>query len=409
MSLIPQPTLPLRNMLRYVEWTLIGVGLFLGLIDGTYTYSGLVNLQIILFNIIFIALSFIVPLERPMWERRVYVFVNMLVIVSAQSLGLTFDLLLYWGIIKTCFLLGLRSVILTVILTGVAYLLSVAWSLPLLSEMVEKVDGKLPETKRILLGSLSYYLGASTFSISLSLVILAERKSRRRAEALAQEVEALASRLERTRIAREIHDSLGHTLTTLDVQLEVAQKLRQRDPEQALQAVDTAKKLASQCLEDVRRALQTIRKSDFDLQQALCELITQVRQRNAFEIHIDLNLPSLPLQTSHQLYCIVQEGLMNVQKHAQAKTARLRGWLANETLTLELEDDGRGFDLGQPRTGFGLRGMEERVQLLGGQLKINTADGKGTQIQVTIPRWGEGREQDAGNKEGGCRFGREGL
>lgn len=386
MSLIQPSALPLRNTLRYVEWTLISVGLFLGFINGTYTVSALVNLQILLFNIIFVVLSLIVPLERPMWERRIYVFVNMLVIICAQSLGLSFDLLLYWGIIKTCFLLGLRSVILTVIFTGIAYLISVAWSLPLSFEMVASIDEKLPKTKRILLSSLSYYLGASTFSISLSLVILAERKSRRRAEALAQEVETLAARLERTRIAREIHDSLGHTLTTLDVQLEVAQKLRQRDPERALQAVDTAKKLASQCLEDVRRALQTIRKNDFDLQEALCELITQVKQHHEFNIHVDLNLPSLPLQTSHQLYCIVQEGLMNVQKHAQAKDVYLRGWVADESLTLELEDDGRGFDWDQPRTGFGLRGIEERVQLLGGKLRVNTALGKGTQIQVTIPR-----------------------
>jgi signal transduction histidine kinase len=217
-------------------------------------------------------------------------------------------------------------------------------------------------------------------------VILAERKSRQRAEVLAQEVETLAARLERTRIAREIHDSLGHTLTTLDVQLEVAQKLRQRDPEQALQAVDTAKKLASQCLEDVRAALSTIRNNDFNLQQALYELIAQVKQHQTLDIVVELHLPTLPLQTSHQLYCIVQEGLMNVQKHAQAKTVWLRGWMADESLTLELEDDGQGFDPGQSRSGFGLRGIEERVQLLGGKLKVSTVAAQGTQIQVTIPR-----------------------
>ena len=101
----------------------------------------------------------------------------------------------------------------------------------------------------------------------LSFAVIAERKSRQKAEFLAKEVEALAATLERTRIARDIHDSLGHTLTTLDIQLEVAQTLRQRAPEQALQALDTAKLLASQCLADVRRAVQTMRQTNFNLNQ----------------------------------------------------------------------------------------------------------------------------------------------
>ncbi len=389
MSLIPQSSRSLRNTLRYVEWTLIGVGLLLGLIDGSYTISTTITLQILIFNAVFLFLSFIVPLEGPIWQRRLYVIFSMFVVVFAQSLAITFDLILYWSVIKTCFLLGLRGVIITVVITGIASIISVWKSIPYLSEIVASMDGKLPDTKRILLNNLSYYLGASTFSICLSWVILAERKSRKWAEDLAQEVEVLAANLERTRIAREIHDSLGHTLTTLDVQLEVAQKLRERNPEQALQALDTAKTLASQCLEDVRRALQTIRQNDFDLRETLFSLVEQVKRNQAFDIHLEVDLPTLPLQTSHQLYCILQEGLINVQKHAQATKVTLRTWTADDFLSLQLEDNGRGFDLEQPRTGFGLRGMEERVQLLGGHLKIVTAEGRGTQIQVTIPRYRE--------------------
>jgi signal transduction histidine kinase len=390
MSLIPQSSRSLRNTLRYVEWTLIGVGLLLPFIDGSYAISPAITYRILVFNVIFLSLSFIVPLEGTIWQKRLYVAVNMAVVLFAQSFALYFDLILYWGIIKTCFLLGFRSVIITVILTGIGYLISVWKSIPYIEEMLASLDiEKIPDTKRIILNNLSYYLGASTFSISLSWMIIAERKSRKRAEDLAQEVEALAANLERSRIAREIHDSLGHTLTTLDVQLEVAQKLRQRNPEQALQALDTAKTLASQCLEDVRRALQTMRQSDFDLKEALYLLIAQAKRNHAFTIHLELDLPALPLQTSHQIYCIVQEGLMNIQKHAQATEVKLQAWATDNFLALELEDNGQGFELGCSRTGFGLRGIEERVQLLGGQLKINTTKGQGTHILVTIPRYRE--------------------
>jgi len=218
-----------------------------------------------------------------------------------------------------------------------------------------------------------------------SFAIIAERKSRCKAEALTRQVETLAATLERTRIARDIHDSLGHVLTTLDIQLEVAQKLRFRNPDKALQSLDTAKLLASQCLTEVRRALQTMRQTDFDLNAALGTLLEQVNQNQTFTIELKVNLPQLPLQTSHQLYCIMQEGLTNIQKHACAKKISLRGQPTADSIIIDLEDDGVGFDSGLPRSGFGLRGMQERVQILGGQLKLSSTPGQGTQIQVRIP------------------------
>lgn len=98
-----------------------------------------------------------------------------------------------------------------------------------------------------------------------------------------------------------------------------------------------------------------------------------------------MNLPKLPLQTSHQLYCVVQEGLTNIQKHAHASYVTLRGQPTADGIILELEDDGTGFNCELPHSGFGLRGMQERVQILGGQLKIHTTPGQGTRIQVMIP------------------------
>ncbi|WP_315788620.1 sensor histidine kinase [Fischerella sp. JS2] len=298
---------------------------------------------------------------------------------------------MYFVLAKSCFFLSRRDVILTVIFTGIGYLSGEAWYLPQrITETVAQLQSHGSEhvydAKAILLTSLLDYIGASLFVILLGFVIVAERKSRHRAEILAKEVETLAADLERTRIAREIHDSLGHTLTTLDVQLELAQKLHQRNSAQTLQILDTAKHLSSQCLQDVRRAVQTMRRSDFDLNQALRNLVKQIQQNQSLIVQADINLPPLPLQTSHQLYCIIQEGLTNIQKHAHASSVILRGQSTINAIILELEDDGQGFDPDFPHSGFGLRGMQERVQILDGKLNIKSVPGQGTHILITVPR-----------------------
>ncbi|NJL10767.1 MAG: hypothetical protein HC908_13015 [Calothrix sp. SM1_7_51] len=176
----------------------------------------------------------------------------------------------------------------------------------------------------------------------------------------------LATALERTRIAREIHDSLGHTLTDLDIQLAVAQQLRFHNIEQSFEAVDTAKILARQCIEDVSLALNRMRQSDFDLNQTLTALMEQLRQNSALQVKWEVNLPQLDLNKGYQIYCIVKEGIMNVQKHANASQVSFYGRLTSEGIVLNIQDNGVGFDTEKVRTGFGLQGMFERVQLLGG-------------------------------------------
>jgi len=381
----------LRWPLRWVEWIVLLTCLLLGL-TSTYFQDHPHRLPVfIAFNLAFLLFSFFLPLERPLWQRRVFIAVEMALIVSAFWLRLWFNILMYFVLLKSCFLLSRRDVILTLILTGVGYVSVNAWTLPhRIAETVEQLyshgPGAVYNPRAIFLASLLNYLGASLFVTLLGFVFVAERQSRQRAETLAREVEILATTLERTRIARDIHDSLGHTLTTLDIQLELAQQLHQRDPAQSLNALDTAKHLAYQCLQEVRRAVQTMRQSDFNLSQALNGLMEQLQRDRSCQISIALNLPPLPLQTSHQLYCIVQEGITNIQKHACASHISLRGEYTCERVTLELIDNGNGFEPNQLHSGFGLRGMRERIQMLGGQLKIESVPGHGTQISVTLPR-----------------------
>src|SRR4029450_11420868 len=152
----------------------------------------------------------------------------------------------------------------------------------------------------------------------LTLALAAEQRSRLKAESLSKEVEQLATQLERTRIAREIHDSLGHTLTSLNIQLEVARKFSQVDSARSAEALQPAKELASQTLTDMRMAVQSIRQADFNFEQELESLVDRIRRSQTLEIDCKLDLPSLPLTTSYQLYRVIQECLTNVLKHAEA-------------------------------------------------------------------------------------------
>jgi signal transduction histidine kinase len=392
MNSLTLPSLSLQRTLRYAEWALLLMMLLLYAIDQYfYKIQLLPNLffRAAIFIVIFFVLSFIFPLERPHWQRRVYVAIEIVLILVAQLLWIDFDILLYFFLIKSCFLLSRREVFFTVISTGVAYLFTVLWTLPLLGEQFAETIRpnyweELYKPQIMVVSSLIEYVGISLFVILLGFVIVEERRSRQRAEALSLEIESLAAALERSRIARDIHDSLGHSLTTLNIQLELAQAMGQRNPDQANQALNNSRQLASQCLESVRQAVQAVRE-EFDLTTALQRLIDQVRQNHTFTIQVEVILPPLTLQTSHQLYCVVQEGFTNIQKHAHATKVHLSSQMTSEAILLELEDDGQGFDPTLTYNGYGLKGMQERVHLLGGELQIISAIGKGTRIRVMAP------------------------
>ena len=177
---------------------------------------------------------------------------------------------------------------------------------------------------KILLDSLIELTVVGFFLTLFMFLLVEESKSRKKAEILAKEVEIIATTLERNRIARDIHDSLGHTLTTLGVQLELAQKLQGVNSERAVQALNNAQQLASQSLTEVRNTISAIREENFNLERALTSLVNQFQRDGLFNIQMKLDLPTIPLQTSHQIYCIVKEALYNVQKHSQANLVTIK-------------------------------------------------------------------------------------
>ncbi|MBD1999210.1 sensor histidine kinase [Leptolyngbya sp. FACHB-541] len=386
-----------QKMFRYIEWTIIVfTAAIYGLFSGPMLDLVSPSWGPFPFLLIWFALSFIFPSDRPRWQKRLYIFVEIALMIIAVSLGLGAEILMYLFIAKACFLLSRRDVIITAILTGIAYLIPLLWSVPQELEYwrlnPQEVFDPNDRMAMAWVERIFVYTTAVTFVIFLSFATLAERRAQKRTEELVKEVETLGIMLERERIARDIHDTLGHTLTTLGIQLEVAQQIGESDIPQTLRRLKMARYLADQCLQDVRQVVQTMRESNFDLTQALTALITQMQQtqpvkRRSKLIYpeVQLNLPPLPLQTSYQLYFVVQEGVTNIQKHADATQVQLKGWSFSDRLLIELSDNGRGFDSTQLSQGFGLRGMQERVQILGGILQIQTELGRGTRLIVQVP------------------------
>lgn len=197
---------------------------------------------------------------------------------------------------------------------------------------------------------------------------------------------------ERRTIARELHDEVGQVLTALQVELSLAHRQLQIAGVSAAPLVE-AQSLADGALSTVRDLSQLLRPAaldDLGLPAAIDASLRGLARRH--EIRVELSQTGmadrLAPETEIAAYRIVQEALTNVARHANAAHCRVRLRRLPDTLRVEVQDDGRGFDPDgepQPTGGFGLIGMRERAALLGGQLSIWSAPGAGTRVLVELP------------------------
>jgi two-component system, NarL family, sensor histidine kinase DevS len=193
--------------------------------------------------------------------------------------------------------------------------------------------------------------------------------------------------LERRRLARELHDETGQALTSILLGLRSLEDFVDGDDERA--AVAEIRRLAVETLQDVRRLAVELRPKaldDFGLEAALERLTDNFAAQTGLTVDFvaRLGAQQLPPEVATALYRIVQEGLTNVAKHAEARTVSVLLTGENGRVALVIEDDGRGFDPQDPADGFGLQGMRERVALLGGSLQIESRAGAGTTLAVEV-------------------------
>ncbi len=194
---------------------------------------------------------------------------------------------------------------------------------------------------------------------------------------------------ERNRLAREIHDTLAQGLTAVSLQLESADALLEveADTARVRNAVQQALLLTRTNLEEARRSVLDLRAAPLEgrtLPKALAELTAQAALPVALTV-VGQGRP-LPPHIEVSVYRVAQEALANVQQHAQATQASLTLTLTPEAVTLEVVDDGQGFDVAAvPEGRFGLVGLRERVKLMNGRLRLDSSPGKGTRLRIHIP------------------------
>jgi two-component system sensor histidine kinase DesK len=201
----------------------------------------------------------------------------------------------------------------------------------------------------------------------------AERRLRRADE----EIERLAALGERERIARDLHDLLGHTLSVIVVKSELAARLSEREPSRAADEMRDVERIGREALTEVRAAVVGYRAKGLrgELDGALRALAAA-----GVDATVEVELPVLPIAYESALAFALRESVTNVVRHADARHATITVGMDGPAVTLEVTDDGRG---GDGPEGAGLTGMRERIAALGGTVQRD--GGSGTRVRVSLP------------------------
>lgn len=246
------------------------------------------------------------------------------------------------------------------------------------------------------------FLVESTFTIVCMHMVVSTQKGRAEIERMASELadanrhlgayaaqaEELAAARERNRLAREIHDTLGHYLTVVRVQLEAALAVHERGPDLAMDAVRKAQALVGEGLREIRNSIAALRASPLE-RRTLCEaLLALVAESETGGLAVKMEVQGaereLSAAASLTLYRAAQEGLTNVRKHAAGARPRLLlAFGSTDTVSLTVSDDGPGSET--TNGGFGLLGLRERAGLLGGKFSTETAPGSGFTLAIELP------------------------
>jgi signal transduction histidine kinase len=220
----------------------------------------------------------------------------------------------------------------------------------------------------------------------------AQRREALRSEYLKRVVNAQEA--ERQRIARELHDETGQALTALGLGLRGATATLYQNQEKAERQLRHLEDLVAHSLEELNRLIADLRPSHLDdlgLLAALRWYAGEVKERSNLPVSITVEGTPQPISPTVKtaLFRVAQEALINVIKHADANHVYIKLFFEDQKVGIWVEDDGCGFDVGKIRGGerqsWGLMGMEERANLLGGEFRLDSEEGVGTKILVTLP------------------------
>ncbi len=223
-------------------------------------------------------------------------------------------------------------------------------------------------------------------------LILELQAAKRELESARDREIELAALRERERLARDLHDTLGHALVTLTVQLEAVQRLQATDPSRAAALLVELQKLTRSSMEDLRRSLANLRTSglgDRPLTESLRTLCAEAGKHLGATVDCQVadGADALPPTVAEVLWRVAQEGLTNIERHAHAHRVEVKLALQPKEVVLCVSDDGVGLPRGsEDKPGhYGLRGLRERVEGLGGAFTLTAHAGKGTVVEARVP------------------------
>jgi signal transduction histidine kinase len=246
------------------------------------------------------------------------------------------------------------------------------------SDTIQQAIGIPPMVFRSLIGlvlAITIIRGLEVFDVETARMI----------EAMEQQ-QILAA--ERDRIGRELHDGAIQTVYTAGLLVESARNLAEPASPVASR-LNKAIDVLNDAIHDLRRSLGELRvaPSDLPLPAALRRLTQDPRFRSLVEVSLELDLPetdSLASVRTDHVVAVVHEALSNVVRHAQARQVKVQARRSDGRLIVTIQDDGSGLPR-EVEAGFGLRNMRDRARLLGGQLDVTGAKGKGTTVKLDIP------------------------
>lgn len=237
-------------------------------------------------------------------------------------------------------------------------------------------------------------LAVTIFTLIVTEVLVREQQARaalaeanERLRGYTAQAEQLATMQERNRLARDIHDGVGHHLTVVQMQLEAARAvLRTAGPERLDAMLATAQEQSGQALAEVRRSVAALREERPPLQDALQTLVAEATEAGVpTALEVRGAVRPIRAEVEESLFRAAQEGLTNVRKHAAASsTTVVLDYSEEDRVRLEVRDDGRGL-AETPGDGFGLTGLRERMANLGGRMSVEPAGATGLTLTVEVP------------------------
>jgi signal transduction histidine kinase len=394
------------RLLLYVEWLLLGLAIFTLFLPLPPYLSAQISPSSLLCVMGFGILG--LPLAKAKLSHKIVylllefglLFLPMLLDNRNQA----FPFLTILLVIRSCQMFKLRECLIILVLAFTSFALHLTRESQQVAKLLQSLQSSssnqnLLSSDNILLIRLGGTISFGFMLLALMMLVnslLSVHQSRQQLtiahEQLRQyalRIESQATLQERNRIAREIHDSLGHVLTAQSIQLENALIFCPPDAQKTQGFLSQSRQLCSKALQEVRQSVATLRSLP-SLEQSLEKLIHVAVQefQQISEIAVNCSIftnQTVPAEVNIMIYRIIQEALINVYKHSAASEVQIHLQATTDHLAISISDNGRGFDPNYNQTGFGLQGMQERAAVFNGKLHLISQPGQGCKVVILIP------------------------